>query len=373
MLPEILRGRRYSLITSPGWARRGAVDRLQAACPGPIGLYEAVTPNPTIAEVGLAAARIGSPEVIVALGGGSVIDTAKAAAFVLAGGGSLSLLGGHLESGVPLPAGLECAAIVAVPTTAGTGSEVSQWGTIWGEGGAKHSVSDRRLYPSHAILDPDLCLSLPPAETLAGGLDALSHAMEAVWNRRHSPVTDALAEQAIRMIRRALPQVLTDPADRAARSLMQAAALLAGVAMSVNQTALAHSISYPFTSKLGMPHGLACSFTLAEIARFNAEIDAERMLPIARGFECPVDGLAGEIETFLVSVGLPQALAQHLGPVAPEMPGQELVNPARAGNNLRVVDEAAARAIVRAALRRMLPASGGNHLRSDGGRSGTGN
>ena len=179
--------------------------------------------------------------------------------------------------------------IIAIPTTSGTGSEVIRRGTIWGDSGIKYSVSDSHLYPSHAVLDPNLCLTMSRELTLATGLDALSHAMEAVWNRHHSTVSDALASQAISMIHQRLGQVLHAPSDLEARRDMQAAATIAGLAMGTTQTALAHAISYQFTSQYGMPHGLACSFTLPEIACFNGELNADRLGPIAVGFAVGVD------------------------------------------------------------------------------------
>src|SRR6185503_20426788 len=116
--------------------------------------------------------------------------------------------------GTALPASMAPRPLIAIPTTSGTGSEVTRWATIWGDDGIKFSLTDERLYPSHAILDPALCVSMPREATLASGLDALSHAMEAVWNNNHALLTDAFASAAIGALRRALGGVLREPGDQ---------------------------------------------------------------------------------------------------------------------------------------------------------------
>lgn len=349
----ILAGRSYAIVTSSGWVKRGTIDRLTARCGAAVAIVDQVESNPVIGRILDSAPQIAGADVVVALGGGSVIDAVKGMVALNAMEDGEARLLAHLRDGVALPDNLSPAPIIAVPTTSGTGSEVTRWGTIWGEDGIKFSVTSPHLFPTHAILDPDLCCSMPRDLTLATGLDALSHAMESVWNRRHSDATDMLAEQAIRLIRESLPGTLAAPEDRSLRQRMQTAALLAGMAMGTTQTALAHSISYPFTSRFGMPHGIACSFVLAEVVRYNAETDAERLLPIARGFDCDLVDLADVVERFMVDLGIGAEIARYVDPSVTDQFGDNLITRARAANNIRDIDGAGARGLAATALSRL--------------------
>lgn len=336
------------MVTSAGWSGRGAIDDLTARC-GSAAATIITEANPTISHVTSKSVGLESIQAIIALGGGSVLDAAKAIAVIAAT--SSSTLRSHLIGGDPLPQKMVLPSLIAVPTTSGTGSEVTQWGTIWGENGAKHSVSDRQICPEFAILDPCLCLSMPESLTLSTGLDTLSHAMEAVWNKRHTAVTDAMASQAIRMVRTNLELAMKSPDDLEARKAMQAATVVAGLAMGATQTAIAHSISYPFTSKLGVPHGLACSFTLAECARYNGADHPARMIPIAEGLDCLTEDIPDVIENWLQDLGLGSALAAYnLNVQSVDLISDQLINPARAANNIRPVNSSAAKTIARSAL-----------------------
>lgn len=129
-------------------------------------------------------------------------------------------------------------------------------------------MTGEHVYPSHAVLDPELTLTLPHQETLYTGLDAISHALESLWNKNRTPISEACARQALNLAIKALPAVLEKPDDLLCRKQMQDASSMAGVAISQTRTAIAHSISYPLTIHYGMPHGLACSFTLPSIIAF---------------------------------------------------------------------------------------------------------
>ena len=200
VLADLLGGRSWALVTSAGWLARGAVETLRDRCGAPRALISDICSNPNVSTVTRVACDLPDVDAVVALGGGSVMDAAKGALAIHALGHDMPAFMAHLRNGDPLPESLAPMPLLVVPTTSGTGSEVTCWGTIWGEDRIKHSVSHRRLYPTNAILDPALCTSMPDVLTVATGLDALSHAMESVWNRRHTETTDALAERAIRCI-----------------------------------------------------------------------------------------------------------------------------------------------------------------------------
>jgi phosphonate metabolism-associated iron-containing alcohol dehydrogenase len=346
---SVLGDKRYALITSQGWLGRGAADKLAAAC-GDAAATATIEANPSIGGISASVGVLGSVDAVVALGGGSVLDAAKALTAAAASGQTAFMA--HLEDGAPLPPDMKIPTIIAVPTTSGTGSEVTRWGTIWGAGGAKHSVSDSQLYPAYAVLDPALCVSMPDTLTLSTGLDTLSHAMEAVWNNRHTPISDALASQAIRLVRANLELAIQKPDNVTIRRNMQTAAVLGGLAMGTTQTAIAHSISYPFTSQLGVPHGLACSFTLAECARYIATDHPERLAPIADGLQCQVERISEVIEKWFQDLAFPSALSVYtLGVESVDLVAGQLINPARAGNTIRPVGNPEAERIARSALK----------------------
>ena len=174
---EILSGRRWALVTSPGWTKRGGCETLVSRCGEPTAVFDACDKNPTIQTVLNIAPALERADVYVGLGGGSVLDALKGAAALVALDHNVGVFIDHLKIGTQLPKNLPAKPIIAIPTTSGTGSEVTPWGTIWGEDTIKYSVKNVALYPSHAIMDPALTISMPAELTVATGLDAHSHAM----------------------------------------------------------------------------------------------------------------------------------------------------------------------------------------------------
>ena len=318
------------------------------------GRFAEVPPNPTIRSCSEAfeAVRAARPEVLIALGGGSVIDTAKAVAAQQASGGESGWLASHLREAVPIPERFEPPAIIAVPTTAGTGSEVTMWGTIWDEETlGKHSISHPGLYPEAALLQPSLTHSVPRATTVASALDALSHAMEAIWNRSANPVSGAMAIGAIGRIPAALRRVLEAPDDPDARRVLLEGSLLAGLAISNTRTALAHSISYPLTAELGLPHGIAASMTLpeilAEVGRGAPDVGAT--VAEALGATSVSDAASGLYELF-DAAGTAEFVRRHVPrPDVLEQLRGGFIAPGRAENFVLPVDQASASALLRRA------------------------
>lgn len=138
--------------------------------------------------------------------------------------------------------------------------------TVWDHtANKKYSVTGDRTFPDYAILDPQLTLSLPEDETLYTALDTISHALESLWNKNRTVISETYALRALVLANEALPALLTAPEDLGQRERMQQASMLAGLAICTTRTAIAHAISYPMTLHYGVPHGLACSFTLPEI------------------------------------------------------------------------------------------------------------
>lgn len=355
-LPALLESRRAALLTTPGMVERGTVARLrEAAAPAGISVFTGVVPNPTIASITAAAPQVldSKPELLIALGGGSALDTAKGiAAIGSAGSSSPGWLSDHLRSGAPFPDDFSPLPIVAIPTTAGTGSEVTMWGTVWDErDGSKKSISHQRLFPEAALLVPELTLTLPAELTLFTGLDAISHCMESIWNRRATSISDAFAVAGLKKLLPALGHVLARPHELIARRAMQEGALLGGLAISCNATALAHSMSYPLTSRYGMPHGLACSFTLPELIRFNGEEAPQRVQLIAEAMRARnVGDAANRLEALFRECGVPEHVRRYLdGDRATEV-RESLLAPGRADNNLRAATSEDALGIIHRSL-----------------------
>jgi alcohol dehydrogenase class IV len=160
--------------------------------------------------------------------------------------------------------------IVAIPSTAGTGSEVTQWATIWdADKRTKYSIDSPELKPRLALIVPELSLTLPANLTLATGLDALSHAMEAYWSKHTTPIVQELAYRAVELIVNNLKTVIQKSGDLAFREKLCCASVLAGLAFSQTRTTACHSISYPLTMLYGVPHGLAAAITLEAVGKIN--------------------------------------------------------------------------------------------------------
>lgn len=345
-LPEFIKGRRVLLITTPGFTRRGVTDRVRKLVGSSlVRIVDTVGPNPELDDLEQTARRLQGihAEVIVAVGGGSVIDTAKVISAVLSttGEGSEAFsLRKHLETdggkfdGVGIP-------VIAVPTTAGTGSEVTPFATVWDSvTGHKYSLTGPRLFPEVALLDPSLTVSLPREITIAAGLDAISHAFEAIWNRNATPITSLYATEALRIAMPVLEQVTGDLDNVYLRAEMLRASMLAGLAISNTRTALAHSMSYPITMHYGVPHGLACSFTLPAILLFNAEVDDGRLHRLALDLELKsVDELHVYVARLLDRLGVERMMAKHVDSAGKcEELVAQMYTPGRSDNNMRPVN-----------------------------------
>jgi alcohol dehydrogenase len=346
ILREVTGRRRALVITTPGMARRDAVRVLMATLSNAV-LWDKVEQNPDPKSLlnNLPSATASGAELLIAIGGGSAIDTAKALAVLLVAGRSgfeEALAGRAIEREGAMP-------LIAVPTTAGTGSEVTSFATLWDKAGLrKQSISGPGLFAQHAILDAALCLSTPLPVTIASGLDAISQALEAIWNRYATPVTDALALRSLEVGLSTLPVLRSQLQNLELRRSMQESSALAGLAISTTRTAIAHSISYPITLQTGLPHGLACSFTLPAVLEFNAAVDDGRLQRLARhlGFS-GIPELAENLRMLLRKLDVPRLLAEYgVGTgTARDVAGQ-LLTPGRADNNMRDVTQGDALEIV---------------------------
>lgn len=209
------------------------------------------------------------PDVIVAFGGGSAIDLAKG---ISAFAGSKERKPEEILRAIrdKTYCGRKYVPIIAVPSTAGTGSELTQWATVWDANkSGKFSIDDPGLKPVQALIVPELTMTLSKNLTLSTGLDALAHAMEAYWSKHTNVLVQDIAYRAIELIIQNLPEVLNRPDNLLLRKAMCRASVLAGLAFSQTRTTACHSMSYPMTMLYGVPHGLAAAMTLAQVAMRN--------------------------------------------------------------------------------------------------------
>ena len=272
-------GRRAFIVTDPGVSGAGVTDLVRQKIPSGTesAVFEGVTPNPTADDVegGTSALRdfgIGQT-VVVAVGGGSAMDAAKAISLLATNGGpARGLADPSREPSPGLP-------IVAVPTTAGTAAETNGFGVITDTVlGRKFYIGHESVKPRRCVLDPALTLGLPPGITAATGVDAMSHALEALMSRNANPVADGLALNAIRMISGWLPTAVARGEDLEARSQMLFASNLAGQAFATGTgLGLCHAIAHPLGARLGVPHGVAIAGVLPAVMRFNVPESAAKL------------------------------------------------------------------------------------------------
>ena len=311
-LPDMIARRSYALVTYPDSPFGDLTAQLSEKAGQPKLIINDIAPNPDIRLLADQSARFADlakmPDVIVALGGGSVIDSAKVFA---AAEGDFSKVLQFLETKTGEES-LSSVQLIAVPTTAGTGSEVTCWATVWdAENSRKFSLAQEALYPEVALVDPALMLGKPYGLTLATALDALSHSIESIWNVNANPVSARHAVAAARAILSDLPKLLIDLGNLELRSSVAEASLNAGLAFSNTKTAIAHNISYPITLKWGVQHGIACSFTLPTVLQSVIGTGGFREASLKEIFGQDLDKGADDLTAFLGQLGVSHRFADH--------------------------------------------------------------
>ncbi len=314
-----LQVRRPLLVTDPGLVQIGLVEPVAGALEQAgmtTVLFDQVREDPPEATVLAAAelARVKAIDGVIGLGGGSSMDVAKAVAVLVGGEQALQeLYGVGMVKGGRLP-------LVLVPTTAGTGSEVTPVAVITTGETTKAGISSPVLLPDVAVLDADLTLGLPPAITAMTGVDAMVHAIEAYTSRHQkNPLSDNLARQALVLLSRNIRTAVHDGGNRAAREAMLLGACLAGQAFANAPVAAVHALAYPLGGHYHIPHGLSNSLVLPSVLQFNAGSAAAQYAELAElviGAPVPGDAMAktGALTAALVEliddVGLPATLAE---------------------------------------------------------------
>ena len=267
-----LGSKRVMVISDPGVVATGHAAR-GIDCLSKSGLvsclFDAVRENPTTDHInaGTDVARDFRPDLLVAIGGGSSMDCAKGINFLFSCGGRMQDYWGRGKAGKPMLAS------IAVPTTAGTGSETQSFALVSdAHSGVKMACGDPAAAFRIAILDVGLTLTQPPRVTALTGIDAVSHALESYVTKARTPVSMIFSRESWRLLSHALPRVLANPTDEKARADVQLGASLAGIAIEHSMLGVAHALANPLTADHGVPHGQAVSLMLPHVIRFNASI-----------------------------------------------------------------------------------------------------
>ena len=318
---------RVLLVSDTGVAAAGLLDAAEASL-AEAGICftrftDVVADPPTEVVLGARDAALAmQADGVIAIGGGSALDVAKLAALLARSGEPLeSIYGVGNAKGPRLP-------LILVPTTAGTGSEVTQIAIVTVSAAEKKGVVSPLLLPDVALLDPELTVGLPPAVTAATGIDAMVHAIEAYTSRhRKNPASDALAREALRLLWRGVPRAWCDGADMAARTDALLGACLAGMAFANAPVAAVHALAYPLGARHHIAHGSSNALVLTPVLRFNLPAAAPLYAELApligvstsgSGMAALADAFVAALETQCLALKVPRTLAQA-GITAPDI------------------------------------------------------
>ncbi len=304
-------GRRAMIVTDHGLRQTGYVERAQASLTGAgvdVVVFDEVHENPTTADVRRVVrfAESHSIDLLIGLGGGSSMDAAKGCNFILTNGGEMKDYWGKEKASKPmLP-------LIAIPTTAGTGSECQSFALIADEHThAKMACGDKKAAARVALLDPELTLTQPKLVTAVTAIDAVSHALESYVSLAATDISRSYARAAFHLMRDALPRITSDPRDLLGRARMQLGAAMAGTSIENSMLGAAHSMANPLTAHFGIIHGQAVGACLPTVVRRNATQEATRAR-YAELHEVPLDQwVSQQLEAFgltpaLASLGVPK-------------------------------------------------------------------
>jgi alcohol dehydrogenase len=311
---------RAFVVTDAGLVAAEIASRVEASLTQAdlvVTRFADVESNPRKRTVERAAAEL-DPEtdtVVVAVGGGSVIDAAKAIALAAPNGGKLeNVRFGQRPARPGMP-------VVCVPTTAGTGSETNMFGVVTDEAaGRKVLVAHASVLPQLVLLDPELTLGLPKGVTAMTGMDALTHALESLMATRANPVSEALALRAMAMVYAHLPRAVSEGTDLEARAQMLVAAHVAGMAFSSSGLGVCHALGHPLSARFDAAHGQALATLLPHVLRFHADICEGKLVQVALAFGV-YDLGAAAADNAQRAISAVEALSAEVGT---NQPGSEL-------------------------------------------------
>lgn len=341
-----LGGTKVLVVGDPGVVQAGVVDKLAKPLEDnriPYVTFSEIEPDPAIQSVekGLQLAREEGCDLVVGVGGGSSLDTAKAIGLMITNSG-------HIRDyvGIDLVPN-QAAPVIAVPTTAGTGSELTIWSVLSDkEAKAKISVGSIYNMPTLALCDPGLTTTLPPHITAATGMDALTHALESYVNKVTQPISEGMSVQSMKMIAKHLRLAVVQGENVEARSQMLLASLIAAMAFNSTRLGLAHALAIPLGAHFKIPHGVVNAILLPEVMQYNIVGNVDKFAEIASIFGERTDHLtpreAAERSVIAIrqlkkDIGITQTLSdfgleeEHLDMIAEEamLSGNVPVNPVK--------------------------------------------
>lgn len=328
-----------TVITTPGSTKRGLTKQIVDSLTGKnVFIIDCIESNPTLdlLETIIKKVSVEKTSAVLAIGGGSAIDSGKVIAKCMTAPDGWSL-SAHLQEGIPIHTNPPLPLYV-VPTTSGTGAEVTPFATVWDdENGKKCSLASQDMFPTIALVDPLLTLGMPGELTISTGLDAISQALESIWNKSCNPITLSWAISSLQLSLPSLANAVKNPDDILLRCNMSQASLLAGMAISHTRTALAHSMSYPLTLHYGLPHGIACSFMLPALFDFNTKADHSPLKNTAKALDFQnTDQLKESIVELFLEIDLKAHFRKYIDRFdKTKIYMSDMITPNRSGNNVR--------------------------------------
>ena len=310
-LNQLLSGNNVLIISDPFLYQNGIAQQIGESLKGKnVHYFSEIEPNPSCETVDKAAeiARKIKADCIIGLGGGSSLDVSKITACLAGETGSIY----DYYAGGKRQFTQRKAVLVCIPTTAGTGSEVTNVGVYTDKKTeTKMPMVHEFFWADATLIDPQLTYTLPPAVTASTGMDAFCHAVEAYWNQDSQPITDWVAMGAMKLILENIKCAYDNPENQEARGNMMLASLTAGIAFSQTRTTGIHALSFPLTSEFGVSHGTACAITLPAFIRLSVQQKQEKMEQLAAFLGLvSVEDMADSIETLMRSMNMPVRLSQ---------------------------------------------------------------
>jgi alcohol dehydrogenase len=310
-LKRIVRGSHLLMMCDPFLYKNGTAQKIaESTQMGNITYFCDIEPNPSFRTIDKATefARQFGADVVIGLGGGSVMDASKMVACLIENEGNICDY--YRDNGKKIMSrGVK---LICIPTTSGTGSEVTNIGVYTNtDTGIKMPFASDYFWPDIAIIDPELTYTLPMNVTASTGMDAFCHAIEAYWSINSNPVSDSISLSVLKNIIENIETACFEPINATARRNMAYASMMAGISFSQTKTTAIHAVSFPLTSDFGASHGLACSITLPAFIKFaydGCKSKMDYMLTIL-GYNS-IDNFANEIEKLLQRIGLPTTLGE---------------------------------------------------------------
>ncbi len=305
-IDKYIKGENILIISDPFLYQSGVAKQIGDSMSGKkVAYFSEVEPNPSCESVDKAAevARSINADCVIGLGGGSALDVSKIVSCLVTNEGSIY----DYYSGGSKTLTKRQTTLICIPTTAGTGSEVTNVGVFTNKkAGIKMPMVTNEFWPDYSVIDSELTYTLPAAVTASTGMDAFCHAIEAYWNKASQPICDMLAMGAMKLILENIRTAYSQPSNKDARAAMIKASLIAGIAFSQTRTTGIHALSFPLTTEFGANHGTACSITLPAFIKISGEQAKDKMQELIKflGFQSIYEFAYG-IEELMESMKMP--------------------------------------------------------------------